>query len=423
MGGRFYNNDRGIQARDMLLAGRRFGVSVDPGAVEMEFTCTEEDDEGFCIDGTLDFLAYEVYGLTMTPFPGFETAHIMLAAPDAAAPQAPEADDEPEAEAAAAAQQGSTALAEAPCCDTCAARALAEEESALLRRLGETLDSSRLRHGIVAPRTVHGTPRELAAVRSTAVAASGGPVRPPAAWFENPGLMELTPLTITDEGRVYGHLAPWGQCHIGYQGECVQTPMSRTNYAYFRLSSVICDDGSEVATGRITYGGGHADLSLSFRGAVEHYDNAGTTRADVAAGEDAHGIWIAGAMRPGVSAEQIRELRGASLSGDWRPVGGGLEMCAALAVNVPGLPITRTRSRVASGGRVLALVAAGASVMAHVQADPSEQRLARLEAQLAAMRAEQTAPARARLRTLERRRQADRLRRIAQARLRAPTGR
>jgi hypothetical protein len=46
------------------------------------------------------------------------------------------------------------------------------------------------------------------------------------------------------------------------------------------------------------------------------------------------------------------------LSGDWRRIGGNLELVAALAVNVPGFPVPRPRGLVASGS-MQSLVAAG----------------------------------------------------------------
>jgi hypothetical protein len=149
-------------------------------------------------------------------------------------------------------------------------------------------------------------------------------------------------------------------------------------------------------------GCGHADLSLGAREAMAHYDHSGTAVAQVAAGEDEFGIWFSGALMPGVTADQVRLLRSLSLSGDWRPVGGKLEMIAALAVNVPGFPIPRglravtPRELVASampamrehGGEVVAMVAAGMVVNKprRLSADGSpwgrevERRLRALEA-------------------------------------------
>jgi hypothetical protein len=104
--------------------------------------------------------------------------------------------------------------------------------------------------------------------------------------------------------------------------------------------------------------------------------------ADVVAGEDEHGIWLAGGLRPSVSAEQVRELRGASLSGDWRSIGGNLELVAALAVNVPGFPVPRVQAGLAASGVQTALVAAGVELDSDCGCgddDGVERRLARLE--------------------------------------------
>lgn len=209
----------------------------------------------------------------------------------------------------------------------------------------------------------------------TGIVAAGAPsipVQPPREWFDRDADLfaaylaqsdepEFGSVRVTDDGRVYGYIAAWGVCHTGYHGECVTTPRSSSNYAHFRTGYVVCADGSEVTTGPISLGGGHADLRLSGAGAVEHYDSTSTAVADVAVGEDDFGIWFAGALRPDVTAEQIRALRASALSGDWRPVGTALELVAALAVNAPGFPVPR--ARVASG-RLQALVAAGAAGVA-----------------------------------------------------------
>lgn len=196
----------------------------------------------------------------------------------------------------------------------------------------------------------------------TASAAHMAPVAPPADWFANPELGELTPLVVTSDGRVYGHLAAWDTCHIGIPGICTVAPHSEAGYDYFHLGQVECDDGDLVTVGKVTLGTGHADPEMGFRAAIDHYDHTGTVVADVTAGEDDFGIWVAGAVRPDVDAARVRELRAAPLSGDWRRINGHLELIAALAVNVPGFPIPRTRALVAStadGPEVFALTAAG----------------------------------------------------------------
>jgi hypothetical protein len=180
-------------------------------------------------------------------------------------------------------------------------------------------------------------------------------------WFADPELDKPTPLTVTPEGRIYGHLATWGTCHIGFDGVCVTPPDSASDYAYFHTGSVL-----ETAVGHITLGTGHASLSADSHSATEHYDNTGTCAADIRVGEDAHGIWVAGAARPDADLDA---LRAASLSGDWRRIDGSLELVAALAVNVPGFPIPRTQASMAASAQT-ALVASGI-----VQPEPDKSDL------------------------------------------------
>jgi len=197
-----------------------------------------------------------------------------------------------------------------------------------------------------------------AAIAAAAVIVAAIPENPPAEWFENPKLSGPMPFTIDEMGRITGHAALWGTCHIGTTGQCITPPNSRHDYAYFHTGEVFCADGKRRAVGTVTLGTGHAKLALGYRPAAEHYDNTGTQVADVVTGEDAHGVWVAGALRPNVSPERLRELRASALSGDWRSVGGGLELVALLAVNTPGFPIPRTRASF-SDEAPLAMVAAG----------------------------------------------------------------
>ncbi|GAA0897754.1 hypothetical protein [Pseudonocardia zijingensis] len=189
------------------------------------------------------------------------------------------------------------------------------------------------------------------------VVVAAAAARPPAAWFTDPQLDGPTPLTIDEDGRIRGHAATWGACHIGFPQQCVTAPRSTSGYAYFTTGAVLTDDGQQVPVGSITMDTGHAPTSMSRQAAAAHYDHTGAVVADVAVGEDAHGIWVAGALRASVDEQTAARLRASALSGDWRRVRGGLELVALLAVNVPGFPIPR--ARVASG-EPLALVAAGA---------------------------------------------------------------
>lgn len=188
------------------------------------------------------------------------------------------------------------------------------------------------------------------------------PTAPPEAWFKDPALTGPTALVVEDDGRVYGHIAAWGTCHIGQIGKCVEPPTSPSNYAYFRTGALRTAEGTSVAVGHLTMGTGHAGPRDSANAAAEHYDNTGTVFADVAAGEDAYGIWVAGSLRPGITPEQVRVARSAPISGDWRTIRGSLELVGALAVNVPGFPVPRPQGLLASG-EVKSLQASG--VVAH----------------------------------------------------------
>lgn len=183
---------------------------------------------------------------------------------------------------------------------------------------------------------------------------------PPIEWYRNPELDTLTPLTVTKEGRVWGHLAAWDSPHRSFPGRAITAPRSQTDYREFMTGQTeVVDAGQSrtISTGNLTVGGGHADTSLSADATRRHYDAATSIFATVTAGEDACGIWLAGAMLGDVDEFTRKRALASSLSGDWRRVGSSLELCAALAVPVPGFSVPR--SRVASGAP-LSLVAAGA---------------------------------------------------------------
>lgn len=202
------------------------------------------------------------------------------------------------------------------------------------------------------------------------------PANPPAEWFNAPKVDGPTPIQVTPEGRVFGHIAAWDQDHIGLPNN-VRPPRSRSNYAYFTTGAVTTEEGTEVAVGNLTLSGGHAPLNADAMSAVKHYDDTASAIADVAAGEDSWGIWVAGSVRPGATVAQVRSLKASAPSGDWRPVKGRLELVAVCQVNVPGFPIPRTSSITASGqGQINALVAAGADYMAAVRQQQTLDSLA-----------------------------------------------
>ena len=195
---------------------------------------------------------------------------------------------------------------------------------------------------------------EQAAPEET-VTASSPPMEPPRDWFTNPNFQAPTPITVTADGRVMGHLAAWNTCHASFSNRCVLAPRSATNYKFFLNGKALLADGTQVPVGKITLGTGHADVRLGWVPASDHYDNTGTAVAVVATGEDRYGIWVAGSLTPGTSEVTAAELRRSPLSGDWRRINGNMELVAALAVNTPGFPIVTLNA----AGEPEALCAAG----------------------------------------------------------------
>ena len=223
-----------------------------------------------------------------------------------------------------------------------------------------------------------------------AMVAGAAPLYPPGTWFSNPGLEKLTPITVTADGRIFGHIADWNQDHIGLPNG-TRPPRSPSDYSFFKTGALKTAEGDEIAVGNITLAGGHAPLNASAGDAVEHYDNTASAVADVSVGEDAFGIWVSGGLRPGVDEGQVRALRASAPSGDWRPINGQLELVAVCQVNTPGFPIART---MVASGEMLSLVAAGASHLYELQLeratlaslDNLQERVESLEAVVAAAR-------------------------------------
>lgn len=201
----------------------------------------------------------------------------------------------------------------------------------------------------------------------TIVASSAVAVHPPSAWFRNPKLERATPFTVTEDGQVFGHMALWSTCHTTFPDRCITPPRER-EHAYYLRHELITAEGESVSVGPITLGVGHAEARLGAVPAAAHYDDPRLVVADVTTGEDKFGIWIAGALRPTATEEQLNTLkRGVSLSGDWRGIAGKLRLVAVLCVNSPGFPIPRMRAAMASeDGPWTTLVAAGIPTEEHI---------------------------------------------------------
>jgi hypothetical protein len=334
--GFFLDNDDGNYFADLVSQMGRVGVSADISVDESQETMTGEmDDQGWpTFEQTL--IAGVIQGCTVVPFPAFTGAYITTAIAGDADPIPQQVGDE------------------MPMPDVVASGGF------LIHYMVES---------------------ECAPCNSGyELVASGAPVHPPSAWFANPMFCEgdarlkeifvgrgdqrvggayACPPTITDDGRVFGHIAAWGVCHTGMPGSCVTPPHTKSDYAHFMRDGqrVKTAEGDEITVGVLTFHGSHAATGrhVGASSAMAHYDNTATAFADVCMYEDEFGIAYAGALRPDVTPEQLREIRAASPSGDWREIGGNLELVAVLQVNQPGFPLATV-----ANGRQVSLVAAGA---------------------------------------------------------------
>lgn len=171
------------------------------------------------------------------------------------------------------------------------------------------------------------------------------PEVPPAEWFTEPvNKPEIGAITITDEGQIFGYLAPKNVAHRGISDRRQTVPMGNVDYSRYmnRPRHVETYAGVDrIATGPITMGCGHASTApgVDAQASMDHYDNACSIVATVRIGENRHGVWVAGALMPDVEPRQVMRMMACQLSGDWRPhreKPGKRDFTGALLVPVPG---------------------------------------------------------------------------------------
>lgn len=201
------------------------------------------------------------------------------------------------------------------------------------------------------------------------------PDLPKASWFDRPTDVKMYgALTVTDEGRVFGRLAPSNVTHRAVKR---RVPMRTVDYSRWMNKETIVEGGERIVTGVITMNCGHAatDNYGTLANRKEHYDNSCSIAANVRIGEDADGVWVAGALRHGVTSEQVSTMMGCQLSGDWQPHPdrpGVTEFIAALLVPVPGFPQARTAPSVTYTDGVLSASAVPIRLGFEEEPDPMQ---------------------------------------------------
>ncbi len=185
------------------------------------------------------------------------------------------------------------------------------------------------------------------------------PLYPPVEWFTPPSDMPKDAGCIVEpDGRVYGYLCHWGSVLMDGSNDRWTAPRSKNSYAYAHTGDTQLADGSMLKTANLGGDFGHAPQGQNDLAATQaFYENTQTQLARIRYGEDANGVWFAGACWPTVTELDMAKLRASARSGHWAAVGdwrdmhsgrSGYELVGACLVNVPGLKYARA-DRAASG--------------------------------------------------------------------------
>lgn len=299
------------EAERLAREGKLAGISVDPGGIP-DFRLEMRGDEEWVI-----FTSYIIGGVTQVAIPAFRDARIEFtdAGPIAwVVPEGIETDDWRSFEVGSVEWRDSVPLM--------------------------FNDSSDGHDGAIHV----GNLTNFRRVAEVALVASANP--------QLAGLMK----PMVQDGKIVGHGAGWGTCHVGIPGTCVTPPSSTYRHVA---------DGVKIY--QHPRGDVHAPLSMSLADACKWYDTHCEIVGVAGVGEDEHGIWVAG--------DATLDDGEVFLSGDWRVDDDGLELISFLVVQNPGYPV----AQVASDHQV-ALVAAG--IVTETEGPTIDARLARLESVL-----------------------------------------
>jgi hypothetical protein len=244
---------------------------------------------------------------------------------------------------------------------------------------------------------------------AVAASAERSAEHPPAEWFADPQFTAVTHVRVEPEvngwRRFSGHLADWKVPHIGIGGTVYAPHCSGRDYMTKPFTVAGADGPEKIKVGVLTVGGGHAPLfkadgtHFGWKLASAHYDDPRFQGAVVVYGEDAFGPWIAGAVADTASALQVKILSHSDVSGDWRAIGGEMELVGIAAVNTAGFPVVEEAAAFSSldvdfraafaltasagdEGEMVALVAAGM-----VRQDPTLTELQALKREVYELKA------------------------------------
>jgi 2'-5' RNA ligase len=359
--GKFDSGEAGKEAARLVGEKTIRGVSVDIDSVVVAFmdleTGEEVDFEDWLFGETPNAIELlvegRIMGATITPFPAFQEAYIRIV-------------DGAELEALAAS-------------------------------------------GVAGAVWQVNIPAQIAkAGEPRAIVSSGGcvscgqreedvPMLPPADWFTLKPMPEPEPFTVHPDGRMYGLIARFGSCHIGYSDKCVDVPRSSDFRSFYGGRKIETAEGKMVPCGPLVMDTVHPDLRRNASDAQAFYAETGCQVGHVALYVNEWGIVAAGARMPGLTPSQVRRLSASDVSPDWRLIDGELKIVALLAVNTSGFIVASGGSaRLADPlaprgifdtvtGSVRSLVAAGAVRRHRSKVDILEARMEEATEQIAAL--------------------------------------
>ena len=307
---------RGREIARQVAGGFLTGVSMEVGDEVLEWECVETvvDEDGFeyCDSYLMHLTEGRIGAVTVCPFQAIEGAEVVTT------------DDPAQALAASAHPEWWPTYDQAP-----TATSMTASATQLMTGWAPPVNPPAARFSIPEP-----TPGGL-------IQLEAGPVSADEFLIRQEGNHLAVPLTVTAAGEVFGHGGYWSQCHVGYRDACVSPPASATGYAHFHVGAVLTSDAGVLATGALVIGTDHAARHLRADAARDHYANTGLAWADVRAVDGVYGPWFSGSVRPDVTEAELRVIQASAMSGDWRRLGGHLEMIGLLSVNTPGFPLVR----------------------------------------------------------------------------------
>lgn len=307
--GFFDSGQWGVEAKRLVEERTIKGVSADIDMVESDMEVGEDGDP------KMRLTSGRIMGATITPFPAFQEAIIRVLSVLTA---------------------GGTITYRQVLDAFARTEPLPEGEG--VRQVAVWRSTIPFTGGLVGSEHLE----ELTASAAGPVRRNTYPTEPPAEWFAKRQLNQRHALEVDADGRVWGHVAGWFECHIGIEGACITPPRSRQGYRHGyehwrRAGSTLCSNGQTIRTSPIFLDLNHSHAAIP-ADAAQEMEHTGLAVCDVTYYEDEWGIQCAGAVRPTASPEQVRVLRGSDVSPHWVNEGGNLELVGAMCVNVSGYP-------------------------------------------------------------------------------------